>query len=125
MAAIAIADDDAVLRDLVAFRLERDGHVVAAYDNGLDLLEACRGQRPDLVVLDLMMPGLNGLDTARALRADDVLATVPILLLTARTAEADVAHGFTAGADDYLSKPFRPSELSLRVQALLARTRGA
>lgn len=122
MAAIAIADDDAVLRDLVTFRLQRDGHDVAVYDNGLDLLEACRSKRPDLVVLDMVMPGLDGLETARALRADEVLAAVPILLLTGRTAEADVSRGLAAGADDHLAKPFRPSELSLRVHGLLARS---
>jgi len=122
MAYILTADDDPVIRDLVRFRLERDGHEVQTTESGLDLIAAAQVRRPDLVILDVMMPGLNGVDTARTLRADEVLHDIPIIMLTARIADADIEHGFVAGANDYLAKPFRPRELSLRVTALLSRS---
>ncbi|UUZ58346.1 response regulator transcription factor [Nocardioides sp. B-3] len=84
-------------------------------------VEACREQRPDLAVLDVMMPGMSGLDAVRLLRAEAHPATLPVILLTARAQESDVETGFDSGADDYVTKPFSPRELAHRVAALLAR----
>lgn len=125
MNAILVAEDDPDIRDLVVFRLERDGHDVTAVSDGLAALEHLAVEPADIVILDVMMPGMSGIDAARAIRADERLTNVPIILLTARTQESDVAQGYAAGADDYVAKPFSPRELSLRVGAVLARRGGA
>jgi len=121
MSVILVAEDDADIRNLVAYRLERDGHDVTAVADGLAALEHLAIAPVEVVILDVMMPGMSGIDAARAIRADERLADVPIILLTARTQESDVAQGYAAGADDYVAKPFSPRELSLRVGAVLAR----
>lgn len=121
MSLILVADDDDDIRDLVAYRLERDGHDVTAVADGLAVLDHLATHMVDLVILDVMMPGMSGIDAARAIRADARLAQIPIILLTARTQEADVAQGYAVGVDDYVAKPFSPRELSLRVGAVLAR----
>src|SRR4051812_40028287 len=123
MTAILIADDDEDIRDLVAFKLEAAGFDVTIVDNGLSALSAAREEPPDQVVLDVMMPGLSGIDVCRALRAEKSTAHLPIILLTARAQEGDVQVGFGAGADDYVVKPFSPRELVSRVEAVLARTK--
>jgi DNA-binding response OmpR family regulator len=123
MTAILVADDDPDIRDLVAFKLEQAGFDVTAVDNGLAALDAARALPPDLVVLDVMMPGMSGIDVCRELRADGATASLPIILLTARAQEGDVEVGFGAGADDYVVKPFSPRELVSRVEAVLARMR--
>jgi DNA-binding response OmpR family regulator len=121
MSVILVADDDDDIRDLVAYRLERDGHDVTTVANGLAALEHLASARVELVILDVMMPGMSGIDVARAIRADGRLAGIRIILLTARTQEADLEQGYAAGVDDYVAKPFSPRELSLRVGAVLAR----
>jgi len=118
---VLAADDDPLIRELIQFRLERSGYEVVTAENGDDALRLALERRPDLVVLDVMMPGLNGYEVTRRLRADEETSRVPIILLTARVQEADVAQGFEAGADDYLTKPFSPQELRARVQAILGR----
>jgi DNA-binding response OmpR family regulator len=123
MTAILVADDDMDIRDLVAFKLEQAGFDVTAVDNGLAALTAARQVLPDLVVLDVMMPGMSGIDVCRELRGDHNTAGLPIILLTARAQEGDVQVGFGVGADDYIVKPFSPRELVSRVEAVLARTR--
>ncbi|MGJ9423695.1 response regulator transcription factor [Aeromicrobium sp. CF3.5] len=123
MARIVVAEDDADIRELVTFKLETSGHEVTAVGDGASAVDACREVCPDVVVLDLMMPGMGGLDACRAIRKDPELADVRVILLTARAQESDIEQGFAAGADDYLAKPFSPRELSSRVQALLARSR--
>ena len=123
MTAILVADDDMDIRDLVAFKLEQAGFDVTAVDNGLAALTAARLEPPDLVVLDVMMPGMSGIDVCRELRNDRSTAGLPIILLTARAQEGDVEVGFGAGADDYIVKPFSPRELVTRVEAVLARQR--
>jgi DNA-binding response OmpR family regulator len=123
MTAILIADDDPDIRDLVAFKLEQAGFDVVAVEDGLSALSATRADPPDLVVLDVMMPGMSGIDVCRELRASEATATLPIILLTARAQEGDVEVGFGAGADDYIVKPFSPRELVSRVEAVLARMR--
>jgi two-component system response regulator MtrA len=117
VARIVVADDDVDIRELVEFKLSTLGHDVVAVS------DACQEQRPDLAVLDVMMPGVSGLDAIRAIRADPALADLPVILLTARAQETDVETGFGSGADDYITKPFSPRELASRVQALLSRSR--
>ncbi|HZI96470.1 MAG TPA: response regulator [Actinomycetales bacterium] len=118
---LLVADDDRDIRDLVAFKLGQAGYEVQAVEDGVAALDAARENVPALVVLDVMMPGLSGVDVTRELRADPRTASVPIILLTARAQEADVENGFATGADDYVVKPFSPRELVSRVQAVLAR----
>ncbi len=115
---VLVADDDTKTVDIVRLYLERDGYsVITAHDGGRALAMA-REQHPDLVVLDIMMPELDGLDVCRLLRAE---SSVPIILLTARTTESDKITGLDLGADDYVAKPFGPGELAARVRALLRR----
>ena len=120
MARIVVADDDVDIRELVEFKLSTMGHEVVAVGDGAAAIEACREQKPDLAVLDVMMPGMSGLEAIRAMRADDALRDIPVILLTARAQESDVESGFDSGADDYVTKPFSPRELGSRVEALLA-----
>lgn len=123
MARIVVADDDADIRELVEFKLTALGHEIVAVPDGAAAVEACQAQRPDLAVLDVMMPGVSGLDAIRVIRADPMLSDLPVILLTARAQESDVETGFDSGADDYITKPFSPRELASRVEALLARVR--
>jgi DNA-binding response OmpR family regulator len=118
---VLAADDDEDILELIVFRLERLGYTVLQARDGAEALELARRSRPDLAVLDVMMPKLDGFELTRRLRADESTSKMPIILLTARTQEADVERGFDAGADDYLRKPFSPQELRSRVQAILGR----
>jgi len=120
---VLVADDDADIRDLVAFKLEQAGLDVIAVEDGEAALEQARARQPVLAVLDVSMPGLSGIDVCRLLRADPATAGMLIIMLTARVQERDVEGGFSAGADDYVTKPFSPRELVARIQALLSRTR--
>lgn len=121
MPRILVAEDDPKQANLIRIYLEREGHSVQVVGDGRAALERCRAYRPDLAVLDVMMPLVDGLDVCRILRAESQL---PILLLTARTTENDILLGLDIGADDYLTKPYSPRELAARVRALLRRTRG-
>ncbi len=123
MARILVADDDVDIRELVEFKLSTMGHDVVAVADGAAAIDACLAEKPDLAVLDVMMPGISGLDAIRAIRAEPTLADLPVILLTARAQETDVETGFDSGADDYITKPFSPRELASRVQALLSRSR--
>lgn len=120
---ILVADDDRDIRDLVSFKLTQAGHRVIAVEDGAQALAQARENSIDLMVLDVMMPGLSGMDVTREVRGDPSLAGVPIILLTAKAQEVDVEAGFAMGADDYVAKPFSPRELVSRVQAVLARRR--
>ncbi|MEN8707401.1 DNA-binding response OmpR family regulator [Nocardioides marinisabuli] len=122
MARILVADDDVDIRELVEFKLSTLGHEITAVADGAAAVEACQAARPDLAVLDVMMPGVSGLEAIRAIRADPGLADLPVILLTARAQESDVESGFDSGADDYITKPFSPRELAARVEALLSRS---
>lgn len=116
---ILVVDDDRKIVDLVRAYLEKDGYrVLTAYD-GLQALDLARQKRPDLIVLDLMLPGVDGLDVCRILRGEG--NKVPIIMLTAKTTEADKLIGLDLGADDYVTKPFSPRELLARVRAVLRR----
>ena len=118
---VLIADDDPDIRELVRYRLERSGYDVAAAGDGEEALALAESLRPALCVFDVMMPKLDGYELTRRLRADPATAATPVILLTARSQEADVERGFAAGADDYIRKPFSPEELRARVQAVLGR----
>jgi DNA-binding response OmpR family regulator len=118
---ILAADDDEDILEMVAFRLERSGYTVVRAHDGAEALAAARETLPDLIVLDVMMPKLDGYEVTRALRAQESTSRIPIILLTARVQDADVQKGFDAGADDYVRKPFSPQELRSRVQAILGR----
>jgi len=118
---VLVADDEEDIRALVAFRLERAGYEVITAADGEEALTLATTLLPDLVVLDMMMPKATGLEVTRSLRELDETKEIPVILLTARAQEADVARGFEAGADDYVKKPFSPQDLQLRVQALLER----
>jgi DNA-binding response OmpR family regulator len=116
---VLVADDDGDILLLVTTRLRRDGLTVLTANNGDDALALVRAERPALAVLDIGMPGLDGLEVLRRIRADDELRGTKVLLLTARAQEADVRHGYDAGANAYVKKPFSPAELSQRVRELL------
>jgi len=117
-ARILIADDDPKHAQLIRLYLEREGHQVLTVGDGRAALDQARARRPDLVILDVMMPLVDGLDVCRILRAE---SNVAILLVTARSSENDVLLGLDIGADDYLAKPVSPRELTARVRALLRR----
>lgn len=123
MARIVIADDDATVRLIVVGTLSRARHEVVSVSDGAAAAEVCTANKPDLVILDVSMPGTSGLDTARALREDPDMDGLRIILLTARAQESDIEEGFEAGADDYIVKPFSPREFLSRVSGVLARTR--
>ena len=120
-ATVLVAEDDEDIRSLVAFRLERAGYRVVAAADGRRAYEVAVAQLPDLAVLDVMMPRLDGYELMRRLRADERTSRLPIILLTARAQESDVQRGLEAGADDYIRKPFSPQEVMARVQAILGR----
>jgi DNA-binding response OmpR family regulator len=118
---ILAADDDDDILQLVVFRLERSGYTVLQAHDGEEALRLALEQKPDLAVLDVMMPKMDGFEVTRRLRADESTKRMPIIMLTARAQDSDVEDGFDAGADDYLRKPFSPGELRARVQAILDR----
>ena len=118
---VLVADDDPDILALVAFRLERAGYAVVTADNGEEALALARERLPALAVLDVMMPRLTGYQVTKQLREGEATKDIPVILLTARVQEADVARGFEVGADDYIKKPFSPQELRARVQAILGR----
>jgi DNA-binding response OmpR family regulator len=118
MAAILLVEDDASVREAVAMALEGDGHRVETAVSGDEALDRWRRSRPDLLVLDIMLPGTHGLDVCRAVRRDD---QVPIIMLTARADPIDVVLGLECGADDYVTKPFETQVLLARIRAVLRR----
>jgi DNA-binding response OmpR family regulator len=116
---VLIVEDDPHAVELVRLYLDRDGHKVLSATDGLEGLRQAREANPDLIVLDLMLPGMDGLEICRTLRAE---SNVPIVMVTARVEEEDRLAGLELGADDYLTKPFSPRELAARVRAVLRRT---
>ena len=119
---ILVVDDEQTVRDTVALRLEQDGHRVISAADGADALRQFRAEKPDLILLDLMLPELSGIEITRIIRGE---SDVPILMLTARDSELDKVVGLELGADDYVTKPFSLRELQARVRALLRRREGA
>ncbi|GIH80760.1 response regulator transcription factor [Planobispora longispora] len=122
MTHVLIVDDDLDIQELTAFRLEAAGYEVHVAADGHQALALAAQLHPDVVVLDWMMPGLSGPEVCRTLRATPELAEVAVLMLTAKSHEADVEEGFRAGVDDYMIKPFSPRELAVRIGHLLARS---
>ena len=117
---VLVADDDDDILLLVTMRLQRDGFIVISARNGEDALALAQQRRPDVAVLDIGMPGLDGIEVLERIRADDELKGIRVLLLTAKAQESDVRRGYDAGADAYVRKPFSPAELSARVRELVA-----
>ena len=118
---ILVVDDEPAIVRLIRAKLQADGYAVVTAESGESALESVERERPDLVVLDLMMPGMDGYETLRRIRMSSQL---PVMVLTARAGDADKLKGFQGGADDYLTKPFNPDELAARVAAVLRRSAG-
>jgi len=121
---ICVVEDEPDIAEVLSFNLERAGYAVDAYGRGDTALEAIRKEPPDLVVLDLMLPGLDGLEVTRALKRDPSTSRVPLVMLTAKGEEVDRIVGLELGADDYIPKPFSPREVVLRIRAVLRRRAG-
>jgi two-component system phosphate regulon response regulator PhoB len=119
---ILVVEDEADLAELVAFNLRGEGHQAAVVHDGATALAEIQRNPPDLVVLDVMLPDISGIEVCRRLRRKPETIRLPVIMLTARSDEVDRVVGFEVGADDYLAKPFSPRELVLRVEAILRRT---
>lgn len=124
-ATLLVVDDETDVVDLVRYKLNGAGFNVLTADNGLDALRLAREHRPDLIVLDLMLPEMSGEEVCRQLKREPDTTAIPVLMLTAKGQASDRIAGLEIGADDYISKPFSPRELVLRVEAVLRRVRGA
>ena len=122
---VLIVEDEPDIRELVVHHLKREGYVVSAASSGEEALRQVQAAPPDLVLLDLMMPAMDGLEVCRRLRQDPATASLPIVMLTAKGDEVDRVLGLEIGADDYIVKPFSPKELLARVKAVLRRSRPA
>ena len=120
---VLIVEDEPDIRDLLAFHLERDGYLIATAATGPEALHQAARERPDLIVLDLMLPGFDGREVCRRVRQDPATASVPVIMLTAKGDEVDRVVGLELGADDYVVKPFSPREFLARVRAVLRRAR--
>jgi two-component system phosphate regulon response regulator PhoB len=125
MARILVVEDEEDIRQILAYNLGQSGHEVLTADRGAAGLDLARKERPELVLLDLMLPDISGLEVCRQLKSDPALREVPVMMLTARSEEIDRVVGFELGADDYVVKPFSVRELILRVQAVLRRSHGS
>jgi two-component system alkaline phosphatase synthesis response regulator PhoP len=119
---ILIVDDEISIRELVKFNLQKEGYHTVEADNGLNAVTMAKNTKPDLIVLDLMLPGMDGLDVCRTLKGQQATTAIPIVMLTAKDEEIDKIIGLELGADDYLTKPFSPRELVARVKAVLRRS---
>ncbi len=124
LASILVVEDDPDISDLIAHYLQKAGHEVTRLTSGTQVMPRLRTAIPDLVILDLMLPGMDGLLVCQAMRADTSMATIPVIMLTARGDEADRIAGLELGADDYVTKPFSAKELVARVAARLRRHGG-
>ena len=118
---ILVVDDEQEILELVNYNLAKEGYSVVGVGTGEDALEATRIKMPDLVILDLMLPGVDGLEVCRRLKGDPKTQHIPIVMLTAKGGEADIVAGLELGAADYVTKPFSPRVLSARVRAVLRR----
>jgi two-component system, OmpR family, alkaline phosphatase synthesis response regulator PhoP len=120
-ARILVVEDEEEILELVSYNLTKEGYVVSAVTSGEDALRHIRQQPPDLVILDLMLPGVDGLEVCKSIKGDSATRDVPIIMLTAKSEEADIVTGLELGADDYVTKPFSRRVLLARVKAVLRR----
>jgi DNA-binding response OmpR family regulator len=120
-ARVFVVEDEQDLQDLLRYNLSREGYVVRTASTGEEALQQIRGEPPDLVLLDLMLPGMDGLEVCRLLKSKPQTQAVPVIMLTAKGEESDVVAGLELGADDYITKPFSPRVLMARVKAVLRR----
>ena len=118
---VLVVDDERDILELVKYNLDKEGYRVTAVASGEDALAATRAKMPDLIVLDLMLPGVDGLEVCRRLKSDAKTRGIPIVMLTAKGSEADVVAGLELGASDYVTKPFSPRVLTARIRAVLRR----
>jgi len=118
---VLVVDDERDILELVKYNLDKEGYQVTVVTTGEDALAAARTKLPDIVILDLMLPGVDGLEVCRRLKADPKTRTIPIVMLTAKGDEADVVTGLELGASDYVTKPFSPRVLTARIKAVLRR----
>ena len=118
---ILVVDDEEDILELVRYNLSREGYEVTCASSGEDGLKAARNELPDLIVLDLMLPGIDGLEVARLLKNDNSTKNIPVIMLTAKGEEADIVTGLELGADDYITKPFSPRIMIARIRAVLRR----
>jgi two-component system alkaline phosphatase synthesis response regulator PhoP len=123
--AILVVDDEADILELVRYNLAKDGYQIACVSTGEDALAFVRNNPPQLVLLDLMLPGIDGLDVCRSIKSDPKTKHISVIMLSARGEEADIVSGLELGADDYLVKPFSPRVLSARIRTVLRRNRSA
>jgi len=123
MSKIMIVEDEADIAEMISMHLAREGHESVTVSNGLQVVPAAIEEQPDIIILDLMLPGLDGLSVFKRLRADTRTASIPVIILTAKSQVTDKIAGLESGADDYLTKPFSPRELFLRISAILRRTK--
>lgn len=121
---ILVVDDEPDIVELISYNLEQQGHCVISASNGADALELAKSRQPDLIVLDVMMPQITGIEVAKRLRSQTETSSVPIIMLTARSEEVDELAGLRAGVDDYITKPFSMQVLIARINALSRRTTG-
>jgi two-component system phosphate regulon response regulator PhoB len=119
---IIVVEDDEDILELIAYNLGREGYQVTKVTSGEKLLQLVQTRQPDLIILDLMLPGVDGLQICKRLKAEPRTQRIPVVMVTARGEEADVVSGLELGADDYIPKPFRPRELVARVRAVLRRS---
>ena len=121
MAKILVVDDEEPIQELLRFNLEKEGYLVCVAKDGQEALKHVKNDQPDLIVLDLMLPGMDGLEVCRKLRSNPKFQQIPIIMLTAKGEEIDKVLGLELGADDYMTKPFSPRELLARIKARLRR----
>ena len=118
---ILVIEDEADILEVISYNLEREGHKVISCRNGEQGLSRIRTDNPDLVILDLMLPGMDGVDVCRQVKSDPVTRAIPVIMVTAKAEESDIVLGLGIGADDYITKPFSPKELVARVKVVLRR----
>lgn len=118
---ILIVDDEEPIRELIRYNIEKQGYRTVTAANGKEALDAARTEKPDLIILDLMLPDMSGLDICRIIKNDRTTANIPIIMVTAKTEDSDIVTGLELGADDYVTKPFSPRVLFARIQSVLRR----
>ena len=116
---IVLAEDEPQIARLIEFKLKKEGYEVTWKENGEEALKAIKEDKPDLILLDVMMPVMDGYEVLRRLKEDENLKSIPVIMLTARAQERDVVKGIDLGAEDYITKPFHPAELLARVKRIL------